>query len=121
MKKKYPVNHTRQKALVDKLVNYVAGSLAPLSTVDSADFRALMQEAEPKFQMPSRKHVSSVIIHAKLVDKRDAVCHQLQSASAVCLTSHQMRSYLGITGHILRDWKMILHVSLQEVFRSSHS
>lgn len=45
------------------------------------------------------------------MEKRAAVRLQMQSASAVSLTddlwsSRQMRSYVGITGHILRDWKM---------------
>ena len=89
-----------------------------LSVVGSTAFRDMMTEAQPRFAMPSRKHLST-----KLLPQRAAnVQMELKldvSAEDVCLnvdlwSSRDMRSFMGITGHF------VINFSLHSVMLACH-
>lgn len=110
-KVKYASSDQRQIQLTDALIKFIAGDLLPLSIVESEDFRNLMETADPKYQMPSRKYLSSKLLLEKSTEVRNNIMHQMKLAENICLTvdiwsSRQMRGYLGITGHFILDWTL---------------
>lgn len=56
--KKYRPSDPKQKQMTDSLVLLVACELLPFSLVESAYFKDLLSVAEPRFQIPSRKHLT---------------------------------------------------------------
>ncbi|KAJ8315996.1 hypothetical protein KUTeg_006010 [Tegillarca granosa] len=110
-KVKYASTDQRQIQLTDALIKFIAGDLLPLSIVESEDFRNLMETADPKYQMPSRKYLSSKLLLENSTEVRNNIMHQMKLAENICLTvdiwsSRQMRGYLGITGHFILDWTL---------------
>lgn len=90
---------------------FIAGDLIPLRTVESEHFKNLMSKLDPKYQLPSRKHMSSKLLHEKAAKIRNNVKLQLKNAESVCLTidlwsNRDMRGYMGITGHFILDWAL---------------
>ena len=93
------MTNSHQIELTDAVVGFVAGNLLPLSTVDSPYFHALMYKADFKYQIPSRKCLSTKLVPQKSAKLKDLV-KAFQKADMVCVTidirsSRQMRSYLG--------------------------
>ena len=52
---------------------FIAGDLLPLSTVESENFKNLMTIADPEYQLPSRKHFTSKLLHEKSSEIRENV------------------------------------------------
>ena len=107
----YSSTDHRQIELTDALVQYITSDPVPLSVVESPFFRKLVNKLDPRYQLPSRKHLSTNLLQAKSETVLDAVKESLQSAPSVCLTidlwsNRQMKGVLGITGHFIEDWAM---------------
>ena len=105
---------------------FIASDLLPLSTFESENFRNLMTIAEPKYQLPSRKHFTSKLLHDKSSKIRTNVKEQLKKAESVCLTidlwsSRKMRGFLGITGHVILDWTMKSVMICCKRFKGRHT
>ncbi|XP_045190900.1 E3 SUMO-protein ligase ZBED1-like [Mercenaria mercenaria] len=110
-KTKYSASDPRQTLITNALVSYIAGDLVPLSVVDSQYFKNLMEKADPKYQVPIRKHLTSKLIHGKCAELKNDIKFQLKSAQSVCLTldlwtNRQMRAFLGVTGHFIQEWQL---------------
>ncbi|CAG2205851.1 unnamed protein product [Mytilus edulis] len=93
---KYSPSDPKQLEMTNALIMFIAGDLLPLSIVESEEFKNLMEKADTKYQVPSRKH---------------NLVNTLKRAESVCLTidlwsSRQMRGFLGITGHFNDDGQM---------------
>jgi len=106
--KKYPRTGTRQKELNDPLVNYIAGNLLALCTVDSEHFQNFDQFRDPRFIMPSRKHLSTTLIDSKSDSISRQLISQMQGVETTCLTidfwaSRLMHSFMRITGPFVKD------------------
>ncbi|KAI6652418.1 Zinc finger BED domain-containing protein 4-like [Oopsacas minuta] len=96
--------------LTKSAVNFNACSLQSLSRVDDPNFRTLLHKAQPAYILPSRKHLT------RLLPERTTQLHAnnltcLNAVDAICLTldlwsSRDMRSYVGITGHFIEDFKL---------------
>ena len=63
--KKYGAKDPRQVTLTltKTLVMFVARDLLPLSIVDGQGFQELVHSLDPKYQIPSRKHLSRMLLH----------------------------------------------------------
>ena len=110
-KTKYSQNDPKQIKLIDALVLFIAGDLMPLSVVDSTHFRNLCEQLDPRFQMPSRKYLSSKPLHETSFEIQINLKLRLKKAQSVCLTidlwsNRQMKGFLGITGHFIVDWTL---------------
>ncbi|VDI42302.1 Hypothetical predicted protein [Mytilus galloprovincialis] len=106
--------------------NVIAGDLLPLSIVESEEFKNLMEKADTKYQVPSRKHLSSKLLHEKSVEIKNNLVNTLKRAESVCLTidlwsSRQMRGFLGITGHFILDWAMKSVMICCKRFKGRHT
>ena len=89
-----------KSALQDSLVLFIAWDLMPLFIVDSQQFSALTGELEPRYQMPSRKTLSSKLLHNKATSVH-ADLKNTYSRPRVCLwplTSGQIVRWLDILG-----------------------
>lgn len=52
----------QQQRITSAIVDFVAQDLQPLSVVESPAFRHILETAEPRYRMPSRKHLSSTLL-----------------------------------------------------------
>ena len=109
--KKYSATDSRQEKLTDAMVMYIAGNLLPLSTVESLELHNFLELMNPRYQLPSRKHLSTKLLSQKTASTHAAVQDQLKQATGICLTldlwsSRQMRSFLGITCHYIFNWRL---------------
>ena len=124
--KKYTPHDPRQQQLTDALVMYIACDLVPFSVVDSSHFKRLMEVADSRYQLPSRKHLVGKLLVEKCSSLQSTVKSSLESTSDVCVTldiwsSRQMRSYLGITAHYISDWTLRSVVLACKRFRGRHT
>lgn len=93
-------------------MHLIAEDLLPLSLVSSRCFKSFVQSLDPQYQLPSRKHLSTILLKKKYSEIRSDVVHRLESTPSINLTmvlwsNRQMRSFVGITGHFVSDaWKM---------------
>lgn len=123
---KYSNRDPRQQQITDALVMFIAGDILPLKTVESESFKFLIEKLDPKYQLPSRKYLSSSLLQAKCVEVQNNVKAKLKQAENVCLTvdlwsNRQMRGYLGITGHFILDWTLKSVMVCCKRFKGSHS
>ena len=97
-KGKYANSDPRQVQLTDVLLKFIDVDLLPLSIVDRDEFRNLMEIADSKYQMPSRKHLSSKLLHEKSNEIRNNIIHQLKLADSVSLTIDIKKNHLDLIG-----------------------
>jgi hypothetical protein len=79
--------------------------------VESDSFRDLMKCLDPRYQVPSRKHLSSVLLqerHDLLLANIKETLHAVTNVSITMdlWTNRQMRAFSGITAHYITDWKL---------------
>ena len=94
--------------------------------VESKAFRNVLQKAEPRYSMPSRKHLSTKLIPQRYQNIYEDIVKLLSVSSQVCLTidiwsNRQMRSYLGVTCHFIVDFKLQCAMLSCHRFRGSHT
>ena len=70
-----------------------------------------MQTAEPRYTVPSRKHLTTQLIQDKASQIEQNMRQRLAEARSVCVTvdmwtNRQIRSYLGMTGYFVDDWTL---------------
>ena len=85
-----------------------------------------MDKADPRYQVPSRKHLTSKLLPAKITKTQADLMARLKKADKVCATidlwsSRQMRSYFGVTGHFIVDWALESVMLGCIRFRGSHT
>lgn len=99
---------------------------AALSSVDNEHFRKFCHDLDPKFRLPSRTHLSAVMIPQLADRKMASVKTKLESAAWVAITldiwtDRRCHSFLGVTGHTYADCtpeKMLIKFV---AFRGSHT
>jgi len=106
--KKYSNTDARQTRLTYVILKFSAGDLLLLSTVESNHFRTMMNKADPHYQVPSWKHLTSKLLPAKITNVQHDLISRLKKAD-VCATtylwsSRQMGSYYGVSGNFIVDW-----------------
>ena len=84
--KKYTSTDPRQVELTNATVNFIPGDLFPLSIVDSSRFQKLMLKAEPRYQIPSRKHLSSQLLPNKYAQLKSDLMVRFRKTDAICIT-----------------------------------
>lgn len=82
----YNAADPKKKQGLDCLTMFVAGDLLPLSIVESKHFLKLIHDIDPKFQVPSRKHLSTKLLQEKATEIQRLLKEQLINAEHICLT-----------------------------------
>ncbi|KZV30983.1 hypothetical protein F511_15873 [Dorcoceras hygrometricum] len=98
-----------QKRLEDKVVAFVVKDEIPFRVVEGAGFVEMMNEAQPRFKIPNRKKIASLVwdLYAVEVAKiKSVIGDQWLSITTDTWTSIQNINYMVITTHFLDDdWK----------------
>ncbi|KAJ8273908.1 hypothetical protein GJAV_G00106820 [Gymnothorax javanicus] len=123
---KWKSSDPHQKQLEKAIASMIAHDLLPLRFVNSKKFRAVMHLAEPRFSVPERKKLSSLVLSAVCSDVETKLKLQMHQAQDLCLTvdiwsSRDMRSFLGITGHFILDHTLHSIMVSCLRFKGSHS
>ena len=93
------------------LVDVIAGNLLPFSLVESEEFAALMNVLELRYNLLSRKSMSSKLINDRKQYIEDKLCATFGSIDKVSVTveiwtNRIMHSFLGVTVHYIENWKL---------------
>ena len=109
--RKYGRSHVRQRHATDALVLLIAKDMLPLSLVESSTFKTFVSTLDPRYTLPSRKHLSTKLIK----EKHEVIhCHLVELlASTECVSvtldmwsNRQMKGFIGITCHFIKEWSM---------------
>ncbi len=124
--KPYKTSDPRYQEITDALVMFVCKGHLPLSTVESKEFKDLLNKLDARYILPNRKKFSKEILRAKCESMNTRLVSQLKRARSVCLTidlwsNRQMRGFLGITAHFIRDWKLHSCALACKRFRGRHT
>ena len=85
--KSYSADHTRAKAITNCVAEMMATDLQPFSIVSDVGFCRLLAEFEPRYVLPSRQHLSEVLIPEIYAKVKRRVSEILSSASYISLTT----------------------------------
>lgn len=123
---KYNAADPKQKQGLDSLIMFVAGDLLPLSIVESKHFLKLTHDLDPKFQVPSRKHLSTKLLQEKAREIQSLLKEQLNNAEHICLTvdlwsNISMKGFLGITAHFILGWELKSAMIACKRFKGRHT
>ena len=105
------IENGSQQHITEAIVTFVAENLQSLSIVESKAFSKILAIAKPRYQMPSRKYLSNILLsnrHDKICT--DIIC-KLSKVSQICLTmdiwsNRQMHSFLGVTAHFINNFHL---------------
>ena len=108
---KYKQNDPKQQRFLRNLPMFVASSLQSFSVVDDEEFRNMIMDLDSRIVCPSRKHLSTKLIPDKALEMQKSLISQLSDCTEISMTidiwtNRQMRSYIGITAHFIREWKL---------------
>lgn len=111
LKGKQPLSEKRERALNQKVTEMVALDLQPYSFVEDRGFKALMNEAVPGYNLPSRTKLSRVLVPRLYDDTRARVKAELRKAfedgtSTLAFTSdiwssRANESFISLTCHFV--------------------
>ncbi|XP_061162789.1 E3 SUMO-protein ligase ZBED1-like [Saccostrea echinata] len=125
--KKYASNTERAKKITDKIARFIVKDLRPFSMVDSPEFRDMIACLDNRYQVPSRKTFSEIVIPKMYSDVKVKVQSSLREAEQVALTtdgwsSRATESYITITStHIDKDWNICNFVLQTRMMPESHT
>lgn len=95
--------------------------------VENTEFRALLNELDPRYKVPNRKYFSDSLVPEIYDEMRDSLKESLRQASFVSLTtdgwtSRANQSYITITCHFIDDdWQMQSYVLQTRILEESHT
>ena len=98
----------------------------PLSVVDSPQFQHLIAILDQRYQIPSRKHLSSKLLPDESNEIQNKVKTCLEQAPSVCLTmdlwsNRQMKGFLGMTAHFIQNWTLQSVMLACKRFKGRHT
>ncbi len=109
---KYEQGGKQWQKLTNSITNCLAKDMMPLYTVERSGFKQLLNDFDPKYDIPSRKYFSQQAI-PKLYNKtKEGVLWQLQnieffSATSDMWSSNTIKPYMSYTVHFIdSDWKL---------------
>ena len=124
--KKYSPSDRKQAQFLDNLPIFVAASLQSLTVVEDKNFQNMINDIDERIVIPSRKHLSTVLIPNKADDIHQKLSSLLSETQDLSLTvdiwsNRQMRSFIGITAHFIHDWKLQTAMLACKRFQGRHT
>lgn len=123
-----PCSSARSSIITDLVLDWIAGSMRPLSIVTDSGLAVLLQELAPAYKLPSRTHFATLLRNRHARCKAEMKALLLNEASAgVALTtdgwtSTGATSYVTHTVHyITREWQLVSGVLETGKFSGSHT
>ena len=79
--------------------------------MECESFHDLLTSLDPRYNVPTRKHLTNVLIKQQFEEVLDQVMKLLESATQVSVTldlwsNRQMQSFIGIIAHFVCNWKL---------------
>ena len=120
-----PANPRRQE-MTEAVLDMIVDNMLPLSMVESSSFRKLFGIAQPSYTLPSGKHLSQTLLPNRVGDIMRSINDKLSGATDITLaidpwSSQDMRSYIGVTAHFIKDYKLQSVMLSCQCFRGSHT
>lgn len=122
---KYKSGHLKQKELNYLLGEWLADAMLPFNTVNNLRFRAFMEVAHSKYNLPKEKYFRTVVIPDIYKRVKSAISKILESVAVFTATSDMWssssnQSYVSLTIHFIdANWqrKMIV-LSCQPIYET---
>ena len=109
---KYERGGKQWQKLTNSVTHCLAKDMMPIYTVEKSGFKRLLNDFDPKYELPSRKYFSQKAIPKLYNETKDGVLQQLQhaeffSATSDMWSSNTMEPYMSYTIHFIDpDWKL---------------
>ena len=84
---KYKPGCDCKRELDNLVLDLVTQDMQPLSVVDNKVFRALVHSLDPKYEIGSRKHMTSHLLPAKYHDEKVKLIDELRSVDSIAVTT----------------------------------
>ncbi|XP_076742690.1 E3 SUMO-protein ligase ZBED1-like [Maylandia zebra] len=117
----------RAQKITQSVATFICKDIRPYSVVENDGFQNLINTLEPRYVLPSRKHLSEVVIPNMYEKVKHDVTASLKSAERVAITcdswtSRATDNYLTITSHhIDQEWRLVSHVLQTRTTEASHT
>lgn len=117
-----PANSGRARLITSKICKMIVQDYQPLSIVNDNGFQELMNTLEPRYQIPTRKQFSRVLIpelfHETKTKVSNILCTDIQHAESLSFTmdlwtSRSHDPYLSLTAHYLTTDFIMKNMTLQ--------
>ncbi|XP_060790843.1 zinc finger BED domain-containing protein 4-like [Neoarius graeffei] len=108
----YEKTSKRHKDITHAITHFIAKGMLPIRTVETAEFKQLMNVIDPRYQLPGHKHFSQTAIPNMYTECRGMVERDLQAVSYFATTSDMWSSrtsepYMSLTAHYIeQDWTL---------------
>ncbi|XP_047004627.1 zinc finger BED domain-containing protein 4-like [Schistocerca americana] len=98
----------QKKKIDEQLLQLFTKDFQPFSVVEDSGFRGFVRALNPGYELPSRKHISDVMLQAAYTAAKEKVVDKLSAAKTVCLTTDCWTSaanegYMAVTGHFVSE------------------
>ncbi|KAF0039134.1 hypothetical protein F2P81_009618 [Scophthalmus maximus] len=123
---KFSSTSSRAVKITESVVLFICHDLRPYSVVENTGFRYMVNTMEPRYVIPTRKHITEVAVPRMYEEVKQVVKTSLGSAERVALTCdgwtwRATESYVTITSHhINQEWKLS-HVLQTRAMHESHT
>lgn len=109
---RYPSDSTRRKNIDQAIVRMITVDMHPPSVVEDVGFQSLVQLLDPRYLLPSKKHVTNTLLPAVYSKRVEEMKQEIAQTSHVALSSELWTSgttdrYLTISCHFFDStWEL---------------
>nr|XP_054594153.1 E3 SUMO-protein ligase ZBED1-like [Nothobranchius furzeri] len=124
---KLPATSTRAVKITKSVLVFICKDMRPLSVVENKGFRDMIKTLEPRYAVPSRRHITDISLPNVYNEAKATVLDSLGSAETVALTcdawtSRATESYVTVTAHHINDeWILQSHVLQTRAMHETHT
>nr|XP_055049286.1 E3 SUMO-protein ligase ZBED1-like [Misgurnus anguillicaudatus] len=124
---KLPANSERAKKITRSIACFIAKDLRPYSVVENEGFVCMLQTAEPRYVIPSRKFFTESAVPQLYNETKRKVATALTETTRVALTcdawtSRATKSFVTFTAHYITDkWVLESRVLQTREMHESHT
>ncbi|XP_046597643.1 E3 SUMO-protein ligase ZBED1-like [Neodiprion lecontei] len=116
---------SKNKQIADAIAQLIYRDNFPFSVVEGEGFGKLIKLRAPIYKILCRKTITGMI-DGKYEEKKAIIINKLQSVTNICLTIDkwkdlQMKSYLGVTIHFIKNFKIVSFNIACEPLSESHT
>jgi hypothetical protein len=115
---KFPTSSRKSMELTDAIAYFIGKDMHPVSIVQGAGFKHMVQHLEPRYQVPHRKTFADRVLPNLYMKVKDSMSSVITTAdyyalTTDCWTSRANEAYIGVTFHtITNEWEL-QHFTLQ--------
>lgn len=124
---KLPPNSARAQEITEPVAVFICKDLRPYSVVENSGFKKMVSTLEPRYTIPTRKHMTEVAVLKLYTEVKTAVLESLKSVERVGLTcdgwtSRTTDPYVTTTSHFFsNEWALVSNVLQTRALHKSHT